>query len=89
MATGTLEDLKQDKLVMSVARALAAANEAALAHGAQPADSVVTITEELSSNGRCWRIHYGPRDFVNRRGGDLTIFIDDETGAVQRILRGQ
>ena len=74
---------------MSVARALALANEAALKQGTVPADSLVTITEETSSTGRLWRIHYGPRDFVGRRGGDLIVIVDERTGAVERIIRGQ
>lgn len=89
MATVTLEEMQQDQLVMSVARALAVANEAALAQGTVPAKSLVTITEEMSSAGRVWRIHYGPRDFANRRGGDLIVLVDDRTAAAQRIIRGQ
>jgi len=85
----SLEDMQQDHLVMAVARALALANEAALAEGTEPANSLVTITEEPSSAGRLWRIHYGPRDYVGRRGGDLIVLVDERGGAVQRIIRGQ
>lgn len=85
----TLEEMKQDHLVMSVARALALANEAALKHGTEPAESMITIAEETSSQGRLWRIHYGPRDYVGRRGGDLIVFVDERGETVQRILRGQ
>ena len=88
MATATLEDLQNDILVMSVARALDLANGAVLSQGLQPADLLVTIAEEASPSGRVWRIHYGPRDFVNRRGGDLIVLVDEHTGAV-RIVRGQ
>jgi hypothetical protein len=66
MSTFNLEELQQDGLVMSVARALA--NEAAVAHGTEPADSLVSISEESSATGRVWRIQYGPRDYVGRRG---------------------
>ena len=51
MATVTLEDMRQDQLVMSVARALAVANETAIAQGTNPAESLVTITEQTSSAG--------------------------------------
>ncbi len=85
----TLEEMQQDQLVMSVARALALANEAALAQGTEPANSTVTIMEETSSLGRLWRIHYGPRNYINRRGGDLIVFVDERGEAVQRIIRGQ
>jgi hypothetical protein len=89
MATVTLEEMQQDQLVMSVARALALANEAALGQGTDPAASLVTIAEETSSAGRLWRVNYGPRDYIGRRGGDLMVIVDERTGAVQRIIRGQ
>ena len=89
MATVTMEDLQHDRLAISVARAVALANETALAHGTDPAHSLVTITEEISAGGRVWRIHYGPRDFVARRGGDLIVLVDERLAAVQRIIRGQ
>lgn len=89
MATANLEDLQQDRLVMSVARALALANEAAITEGTVPIKSLVTITEESSAAGPVWRISYGPRDYVGRRGGDLIVFVDDGTQTVQRVLRGQ
>lgn len=89
MPTVSLEKMQQDHLAMSIARALALANEAALSQGIKPTDSSVTITEEASSGGRYWRIHYGPRDYINRRGGDLIVLVDEQGGAVQRIIRGQ
>jgi hypothetical protein len=81
--------MQQDQRVMSVARALALANEVAVAQGTKPADSLVTISEEASSTGRLWRVHYGPRDFISRRGGDLIVLVDERSEAVQRIIRGQ
>ena len=89
MPTLTLEAMQQDNLVMSVARALILANEAALEQGTEPADSLVTITEESSPTGRLWHIHYGPRDYIDRRGGDLTVLVEEGSEAVQRIIRGQ
>lgn len=89
MATVTVKELQQNHLVTSVARALALANEAALKQGTAPADSLVTITEETSPTGRLWRIHYGPRDYVGHRGGDLIVLVDERADAVQRIIRGQ
>lgn len=85
----SLEEMQQDDLVMSVARALARANEATPGEDTEPTDSLVTITEEPSSAGCRWRIHYGPRDYVGRRGGDLIVLVDERDEAVQRIIRGQ
>lgn len=89
MSAASLEAMRGDHLVMSVARALALANEAALRQGTKPADCLVTISEETSSGGRLWRIHYGLRDYVGRRGGDLIVLVDECKEAVHRILRGQ
>jgi hypothetical protein len=89
MPTVSLEKMQQDRLVMSVARALALANETALAQGRNPTDSLVTIAEETTAAGRGWRINYGPRDYVARRGGDLIVIVDEHGGTVQRIIRGQ
>jgi hypothetical protein len=74
---------------MSVARALALANEAAGSAGWDPASSLVTITEELQESGCRWRVHYGPRDYINRRGGDLMVVVDEGAGMVQQVIRGQ
>ena len=89
MATLTINDIQQDDLAMSVARALSLANDTAQAHGTAPASALITITEESSPTGRLWRIHYGPRDYINCRGGDLIVVVDDAAQAVQRIIRGQ
>jgi hypothetical protein len=89
MSTVSFEELRQDGLAMSVARAVALANEAAVAHGTDPAESLVSISEESSAAGRVWRVHYGPRDYVGRRGGDLIVLVDDRGQSVQRVIRGQ
>jgi hypothetical protein len=89
MSSAALESIQQDDLAMSVARALALANEAASAQGANPDQALITITEEVPPPRRLWRIHYGPRDFLHRRGGDLIILVDETADKIDRILRGQ
>ena len=74
---------------MAVARALALANEAAVALGTDPAKSLISITEESTPCGPVWRIDYVKRDLVNRRGGDLIVFVDGANQTVQRVLLGQ
>ena len=73
----------------SVGRVLTLANEAAIGYGANLADSLVLISEELSEGGPLWRVHYGPRDHVSRRGGDLIVVVDELAGVVQRVIHGQ
>jgi hypothetical protein len=84
-----LESIQQDGLAMSVARALAIANGEAATRGTDLAQSLVTITEESPPPARVWRIHYGPREYRNRRGGDLIVLVDEQAGAVRRVIRGQ
>lgn len=89
MSVPTLEDIQHDELAMSVAGALAIANEAAVAEGVDLAQSMVTIAEDSPPPDRVWRIHYGRRDYKLRRGGDLIVLVDERAGAVKRILKGQ
>ena len=89
MSTITMDRLQQDHLAMSAARALALANDALVAQGRQPAQCLVTMNEEASAAGRVWRIHYGPKDYVGRRGGDWIMVVDEASETVQRIIRGQ
>jgi hypothetical protein len=88
MTSPTWNELMKDRLALSVARALALANVAVASHGIDPGDALVTISEEAAPPDRLWRIHYGPRDYLHRRGGDVTVLVHDRTG-VQRVLLGQ
>ena len=49
--TVSLEDQRQDGSAMSVVRTRALANEAAVAHGTDPAESLVSISEESPAAG--------------------------------------
>ena len=84
-----LEEIAQDDLAVGVARALVTANHAALSHGTNLQQSLVTISEEAPPPQRRWRVHYGPRDYVGRRGGDLIVIVDETTGQAERVVHGQ
>lgn len=84
-----LEDIRQDDLALSVAQALAVADKAAVEQGKDLAQCLVTITEASPPPDRHWRIHYGPRECRNRRGGDLIVLVSERLGTVERVLRGQ
>jgi hypothetical protein len=88
MAT-TLEAIQNDSLALSMAFAIALADEEAISRGITLANSLVSVAEESPPPSRTWRVHYGPRNYLNRRGGDLTVFVDEQAGKVHRILRGQ
>lgn len=88
MPAMTLERMHQDDLAVSVALAVAAANDMAATYGVDPASSLVTISEDATDSSMVWRVEYGARD-VSRRGGDLIVLIDKSTGEVTRVLHGQ
>jgi hypothetical protein len=87
--TATLDDIRQDQLALAVAQALAVANGAAAAQGKDVSQLLVTVTEESPPPDRVWRVHYGPREYRNRRGGDLIVLVNERLGTVERVIRGQ
>jgi hypothetical protein len=81
-------DVLEDDMAVSLARVLATANRHARELNIDVPQSLITITQ-LIDNGPCWRINYGPRDYVGRRGGDLVIEVDATDASVKQVLRGQ
>ena len=89
MATTLTAEVLQDELAMSLARALAVANKRARESGIDILQSLITITQRAFNGQLLWRINYGPRDYVGRRGGDLIIEVDPTDASVKQVLRGQ
>jgi predicted Holliday junction resolvase-like endonuclease len=89
MAATLEKEVLEDELAVSLARAVAAANERARREGIEIKASLVTVTEHPAQGYTCWRINYGPRDYMGRRGGDLMVEVGLDDGQVKRVLRGQ
>lgn len=81
-------DVLEDEMAVSLARVLASANRRARELNVDVPQSLITITQ-LIDNGPCWRINYGPKDYVGRRGGDLVIEVDATDASIKQVLRGQ
>lgn len=81
-------EVLQDELAVSLARIIAAANKRARAAGVNVTESLVTITQ-VSNGDLYWRINYGPKDYINQRGGDVIIDVDAGDSSVRQVLRGQ
>jgi len=79
----------EDELAVSLARAVAAANERARDEGIEVKQSLVTVSENSTQGDVCWRINYGPRSYVGRRGGDLIVEVGLHDAKVKRVMRGQ
>ena len=60
---------------MSMARAVAAANERARGEGIEVKQSLVSVTDDGWPKRFYWRINYGPRNYVGHRGGDLDLVV--------------
>lgn len=81
-------EILNDDLAVSLARVIAAANKRAGEWGVDVLQTIITITQ-MTNGEACWRINYGPKDYVGRRGGDLIIDVDATDTSIKRVLHGQ
>ena len=81
-------EVLQDDMAVALARVMATANKRARELGVDILQSLVTITQHFD-NGTLWRINYGPKDYVNKRGGDLIIEVGGDDIKIKQVLRGQ
>jgi hypothetical protein len=88
MVTTLTPEVLQDDLAVSLACVLAAANKRAREAGVDVARSVITISQRFE-HGLRWRINYGPKDYLARRGGDLIIEVAARDASVTQVLHGQ
>lgn len=89
MTTTLTADVYADDVAVSLARAVAVANKRARESGIDILQSLITVTQRLFNGAVLWRINYGPRDYVGRRGGDLIIEIDSGDSSIKQVLWGQ
>ena len=88
MSATLTADVLQDDLAVLLARVLATANKRARESGVDVLQSFITITQSFE-NGPRWRVNYGPKDYIGRRGGDLIIEVDAGDVTIRQVLRGQ
>lgn len=88
MAAILSSEVLQDNLAVSLARVIAAANKRAGEFGVDVLQSIITITQ-MTNGEACWRINYGAKDYVGRRGGDLIVDVDANNASIKRVLYGQ
>ncbi|MCB0099841.1 MAG: hypothetical protein KDE46_29110 [Caldilineaceae bacterium] len=89
MAATLTREVYQDDVAVTLANILAAANKRASEMGVDVADSLLTITQRIQDGLVYWRINYGPKDYINRRGGDLVVDIAAISGQIEQVLWGQ
>lgn len=81
-------EVLQDDMAVALARVMATANKRARELGVDIVQSLITITQHFD-NGTLWRINYGPKDYINKRGGDLIIEVSGDDIKIKQVLRGQ
>lgn len=89
MAATLAAEVLQDDLAVSLARAMARANQRARELGVDVLQSVISVSQRLTDEREIWRVNYGPRDYVGLRGGDLIIDVDPGDASIQQVLWGQ
>lgn len=83
------DDFLRDALAVSLARMMAAANQRARELGVDASQCLITIAQSSQTGETSWRVNYGAKDFVGRRGGDLVIDVNPADGSIAKVLRGQ
>ena len=89
MAATLTADVLQDELAISLAQVLAVANKRARESGIDLRQSLISIAQCPFDGGSVWRINYGPKDYVGRRGGDFIVEVDPISASIKRVLYGQ
>lgn len=62
-------DVLQDDMAVALARVIAAANKRARELDIDVWQSIISLTQHPQNNTWMWRVNYGARDYVGRRGG--------------------
>lgn len=89
MAAVLSDETLQDEIAVSVAEVLASANRKAKDLGIDVKASLITVSQHLAKGVWLWRVHYGARDYIGRRGGGLMIDVDPTNADIKQILHGQ
>jgi hypothetical protein len=88
MAAVLNSELLQDELALSLARVIAVANRCAREAGVDVMKSLISVFQ-IADEDAVWRVNYGPKDYVSRRGGDFIVDVDAKDASVKQILHGQ
>jgi hypothetical protein len=82
-------DVLQDDVAVTAARAIAAANKRARELNVDVMQSIISLTQHSHDGSWVWRVNYGAKDYIGRRGGDLMVEVNPEDASIYRVLWGQ
>ena len=57
--------------------------------GVDVRQSIVTIHQDSWDGESFWSVNYGPKDYLESRGGDVLIEVNSHDAGIRRVLRGQ
>ena len=80
MAMPLTAEVLQDDTALSIARVLAAANRKARESGVDLLNCLISVAQRAMDGRTVWRVNYGPKDFIGRRGGDFIEAAKDNSG---------
>lgn len=89
MSVALSSDVLQDDVAVTVARVIASANKRARELNVDVMQSMISLTQHSQDGSWVWRVNYGAKDYIGRRGGDLLIEVNSEDASIQRVLWGQ
>jgi hypothetical protein len=89
MSTVLSSDVLQDDVAVTAARAIAAANKRARELNVDVMQSIISLTQHSQDGSWVWRVNYGVKDYIGRRGGDLMVEVNPEDASIYRVLWGQ
>ena len=82
-------DVLQDDVAVTAACAIAAANKRARELNVDVMQSIISLTQHDRDGSWVWRVNYGAKDYIGRRGGDLMVEVNPEDASIQRVMWGQ
>jgi predicted nucleic acid-binding protein len=82
-------DVLQDDIAVTTARVVASANKRARELNVDVMQSIISLTQHSQDGSWIWRVNYGAKDYIGRRGGDLMVEVNPEDASIQRVLWGQ
>jgi hypothetical protein len=82
-------EVLQDDPAVTIARVVALANQRAHELDVDVLKSIISLTQIQQNDIWIWRVNYGAKDCIGRRGGDLIVDVNPEDISIYRVLWGQ
>ncbi|BAU15311.1 hypothetical protein LEP3755_58690 [Leptolyngbya sp. NIES-3755] len=89
MSVALSPDVLQDDVAVTIARVIASANKRARELNVDVMQSIISLTQHPQDGRWVWRVNYGAKEYIGRRGGDLMVEVNPEDASIQRVLWGQ